>query len=80
MICDPAVGTCGFLVAAGEYLRKHHASLFRGGQGGYAAGGGGAVDCWLDSLDFGGESISGSEPEKRCTEDTEYPPGLRRDE
>src|SRR6266568_3226827 len=29
LICDPAVGTCGFLVAAGEYLRKHHAALFR---------------------------------------------------
>jgi|SRR5262245_10165848 len=29
VICDPACGTCGFLVAAGEYLRKHHASLFR---------------------------------------------------
>jgi type I restriction enzyme M protein len=29
VICDPAVGTCGFLVAAGEYLRKHHAALFR---------------------------------------------------
>ncbi|MDO8327975.1 MAG: class I SAM-dependent DNA methyltransferase [Cypionkella sp.] len=28
-ICDPAAGTCGFLVAAGEYLRDHHASLFR---------------------------------------------------
>jgi type I restriction enzyme M protein len=28
-ICDPACGTCGFLVAAGEYLRKHHAGLFR---------------------------------------------------
>ena len=27
-ICDPASGTCGFLVAAGEYLRSHHASLF----------------------------------------------------
>jgi len=27
-ICDPASGTCGFLVAAGEYLRNHHASLF----------------------------------------------------
>ncbi|WP_332752318.1 class I SAM-dependent DNA methyltransferase [Hydrogenophaga sp.] len=27
-ICDPASGTCGFLVAAGEYLRKHHTSLF----------------------------------------------------
>jgi type I restriction enzyme M protein len=23
-ICDPASGTCGFLVAAGEYLRQHH--------------------------------------------------------
>ena len=29
VICDPAAGTCGFLVATGEYLRKHHASLFR---------------------------------------------------
>jgi type I restriction enzyme M protein len=29
VICDPACGTCGFLVAAGEYLRKHHAELFR---------------------------------------------------
>jgi type I restriction enzyme M protein len=28
VICDPAVGTCGFLVAAGEYLRKHHPALF----------------------------------------------------
>jgi type I restriction enzyme M protein len=28
-ICDPAAGTCGFLVASGEYLRKHHAGLFR---------------------------------------------------
>lgn len=27
-ICDPASGTCGFLVAAGEYLRKHHPKLF----------------------------------------------------
>ncbi len=24
VICDPACGTCGFLVAAGEYLRRHH--------------------------------------------------------
>jgi len=24
VICDPASGTCGFLVAANEYLRKHH--------------------------------------------------------
>ena len=23
LICDPASGTCGFLVAAGEYLREH---------------------------------------------------------
>lgn len=29
VICDPAAGTCGFLVAAGEYLRDHHAGLFR---------------------------------------------------
>jgi type I restriction enzyme M protein len=29
VICDPAAGTCGFLVAAGEYLRDHHAALFR---------------------------------------------------
>lgn len=24
IICDPACGTAGFLVAAGEYIRKHH--------------------------------------------------------
>lgn len=29
VICDPASGTCGFLVAAGEYLREHHAEIFR---------------------------------------------------
>ncbi|EKX55906.1 Type I restriction-modification system, DNA-methyltransferase subunit M [Rhodobacter sp. AKP1] len=29
VICDPAAGTCGFLVAAGEYLREHYAGLFR---------------------------------------------------
>ncbi|MBX5221874.1 SAM-dependent DNA methyltransferase [Rhizobium sp. NLR8a] len=29
VICDPASGTCGFLVAAGEYLREHHKGLFR---------------------------------------------------
>ncbi|MBR1191485.1 class I SAM-dependent DNA methyltransferase [Bradyrhizobium sp. AUGA SZCCT0160] len=29
VICDPAAGTCGFLVAAGEHLRDHHAALFR---------------------------------------------------
>ncbi len=29
VICDPAVGTCGFLVAAGEYLRDHHPTMLR---------------------------------------------------
>jgi type I restriction enzyme M protein len=29
VICDPASGTCGFLVAAGEYLREKHPGLFR---------------------------------------------------
>ena len=29
VICDPAAGTCGFLIAAGEHLREHHAGLFR---------------------------------------------------
>lgn len=29
VICDPAAGTCGFLVAAGEYLRDHHAQMLR---------------------------------------------------
>jgi type I restriction enzyme M protein len=28
IICDPACGTCGFLVAAGEYLRDNHPKLF----------------------------------------------------
>ena len=28
-LCDPAAGTCGFLVAAGEYLREHHPALLR---------------------------------------------------
>lgn len=28
VICDPASGTCGFLVAAGEYLRENHSELF----------------------------------------------------
>ena len=28
VICDPASGTCGYLVAASEYLREHHAGLF----------------------------------------------------
>src|SRR5207244_5826787 len=27
-ICDPACGTCGFLVMAGEYLRERHPNLF----------------------------------------------------
>ncbi len=29
VICDQASGTCGFLVAAGEYLRTNHPALFR---------------------------------------------------
>ena len=29
VICDPASGSCGFLVAAGEYLRKKHPEIFR---------------------------------------------------
>lgn len=29
VICDPASGTCGFLVTAGEYLRDHHPEIFR---------------------------------------------------
>jgi len=29
VICDPASGTCGFLVAAGEYLRQHHPEMLR---------------------------------------------------
>lgn len=29
MICDPAAGTCGFLVGAGEYLRDQHPEIFR---------------------------------------------------
>ncbi|SMX31911.1 type I restriction-modification system subunit M [Actibacterium lipolyticum] len=28
-ICDPAAGTCGFLVAAGEYLRDTHPEILR---------------------------------------------------
>ncbi len=27
IICDPASGTCGFLVAASEYLRSHHPEI-----------------------------------------------------
>jgi type I restriction enzyme M protein len=29
VICDPACGTAGFLVGAGEYLRKHHPDALR---------------------------------------------------
>ncbi|HUR18702.1 MAG TPA: class I SAM-dependent DNA methyltransferase [Acidimicrobiales bacterium] len=29
VICDPACGTCGFLVAAGEYIRHHHPAALR---------------------------------------------------
>ncbi|MEC5216170.1 type I restriction enzyme M protein [Actimicrobium sp. GrIS 1.19] len=29
VICDPASGTCGFLVGAGEYLREKHPELLR---------------------------------------------------
>jgi type I restriction enzyme M protein len=29
IICDPAAGTCGFLVAAGEYLRENHPQMLR---------------------------------------------------
>jgi type I restriction enzyme M protein len=29
IVCDPACGTAGFLVATGEYLRKHNPEIFR---------------------------------------------------
>jgi type I restriction enzyme M protein len=29
IICDPACGTAGFLVAAGEYIRRHHPNVLR---------------------------------------------------
>lgn len=29
VICDPAAGTCGFLVEAAEYLRVHHPAILR---------------------------------------------------
>ena len=32
VICDPASGTCGFLVAAGEYLRDRHPEILRDDQ------------------------------------------------
>jgi type I restriction enzyme M protein len=28
IVCDPACGTCGFLVATSEYLRHHHPEIF----------------------------------------------------
>jgi type I restriction enzyme M protein len=28
IVCDPAAGTCGFLMVTGEYLREHHPELF----------------------------------------------------
>lgn len=33
VICDPAAGTCGFLVEAGEYLRDHHPEMLRNPEG-----------------------------------------------
>lgn len=30
VVCDPAAGTCGFLMVTGEYLREKHAELFAG--------------------------------------------------
>jgi type I restriction enzyme M protein len=29
VICDPACGTAGFLIAAGEFLREHHPAILR---------------------------------------------------
>jgi type I restriction enzyme M protein len=29
VICDPACGTCGYLVAAGEYIRSRHPEALR---------------------------------------------------
>lgn len=29
VICDPAAGTCGYLVAAGEFIRHHHPEALR---------------------------------------------------
>lgn len=29
VVCDPASGTCGYLVAVGEYLRERHPEIFR---------------------------------------------------
>lgn len=33
VICDPACGTAGFLVAAGEYVRQHHPAMLRDPKG-----------------------------------------------
>jgi type I restriction enzyme M protein len=33
VICDPACGTAGFLVAAGEYMRQHHPAMLRDPKG-----------------------------------------------
>jgi type I restriction enzyme M protein len=33
VICDPACGTAGFLVAAGEYLREHNPAMLRDSKG-----------------------------------------------
>ncbi len=32
IICDPACGTCGFLIAVGEYLREKYPEIFRDAQ------------------------------------------------
>ena len=29
IVCDPACGTCGFLISTAEYLQDHHKALFR---------------------------------------------------
>jgi type I restriction enzyme M protein len=29
VICDPAAGTCGFLIAAADYLRENHSEIFK---------------------------------------------------
>jgi type I restriction enzyme M protein len=29
IVCDPACGTCGFLIATAEYLESHHKDMFR---------------------------------------------------
>ena len=32
IVCDPACGTCGFLIAVGEYLREKYPEIFRDAQ------------------------------------------------